>query len=127
MKILCFGSCNMDLVYAVNHIIQPGETMSANALNSFPGGKGLNQSIALARAGAQVAFAGCIGQDGQMLYDTMDSCGIDLRYLRQLLDLKERFGPEIVRVEDAELLEDLILDQGWTGEAESLARALFGG
>ena len=39
----------------------------------------------------------------------------------------ERFGPEIVRVEDVELLEDLILDQGWTGEAEALARALFGG
>lgn len=46
-------------------------------------------------------------------------------YLRQLLQLKEQFGPEIVRVEDAALLEDLIRDQGWTGETERLARSLF--
>lgn len=49
----------------------------------------------------------------------------DEGYLRQLVQLKERFGPEIVRVEDAELLDDLIRDQGWTGEAERLARSLF--
>ena len=66
--------------------------------------------------------------DGRyFVFQMEERTGDDLRYLRQLLDLKERFGPEIVRVEDAELLEDLILDQGWTGEAESLARALFGG
>lgn len=51
--------------------------------------------------------------------------GDELQYLRQLLRLKAQFGPEIVRVEDAELLEDLIRDQGWTGEAERLARSLF--
>lgn len=66
--------------------------------------------------------------DGRyFVFQMEERTGDDLRYLCQLLDLKERFGPEIVRVEDAELLEDLILDQGWTGEAESLARALFGG
>ena len=66
--------------------------------------------------------------DGRyFVFQMEERTGDDLRYLRQLLDLKERFGPEIVRVEDAELLEDLILDQGWTGEAETLARALFGG
>lgn len=66
--------------------------------------------------------------DGRyFVFQMKERTGDDLRYLRQLLELKERFGPEIVRVEDAELLEDLILDQGWTGEAETLARALFGG
>ena len=66
--------------------------------------------------------------DGRyFVFQMEERTGDDLRYLRQLLELKVRFGPEIVRVEDAELLEDLILDQGWTGEAEALARALFGG
>lgn len=66
--------------------------------------------------------------DGRyFVFQMKERTGDDLRYLRQLLALKERFGPEIVRVEDAELLEDLILDQDWTGEAETLARALFGG
>lgn len=66
--------------------------------------------------------------DGRyFVFQMEERTGDDLRYLRQLLELKERFGPEIVRVEDAELLEDLILDQGWTGEAEALARVLFGG
>lgn len=111
MKILCFGSCNIDLVYAVSHIIQPGETMSANALRSFPGGKGLNQSIALARAGAQVAFAGCIGQDGQKLYDTMDSCGIDLRYLRQV---NEKTGHAIIQV-DSNAENSIIIFSGANG------------
>lgn len=82
MKLLCFGSCNMDLVYAVDQMVQPGETICASGLDTFPGGKGLNQAIALAKAGAYVYFAGCIGKDGQMLYDTMSASGVDLRYLR---------------------------------------------
>lgn len=65
--------------------------------------------------------------DGRyFVFQMKERTGDDLRYLRQLLDLKERFGPEIVRVEDAELLENLIMDQGWTGETETLARSLFG-
>ena len=54
-----------------------------------------------------------------------EKTGDDLRYLRQLLELKNRFGPEIVRVEDTALLENLIADQNWTGEAETIARELF--
>lgn len=96
MKILCFGSCNIDMVYAVDHILRPGETMSADTLSTFPGGKGLNQAIALARAGAQVYFAGCIGPDGQFLRDTLLSCGIDLRYLRQV---EEKTGHAIIQVD----------------------------
>ena len=63
MKILDFGSCNIDYVYDVEHIVQPGETLVAEKLSKFPGGKGLNQSIAIAKAGAAVYFAGCIGED----------------------------------------------------------------
>lgn len=54
MKILSFGSLNIDKVYRVAHFIRPAETMAANSLEEFCGGKGLNQSIALAKAGAKV-------------------------------------------------------------------------
>ena len=62
MKILSFGSLNLDRVYQVPHFIRPGETMAATQMNTFCGGKGLNQSIALARAGAEVSHAGAVGQ-----------------------------------------------------------------
>ena len=70
MKILNFGSLNIDKVYQVDNFVRPGETISSKNLNFFCGGKGLNQSIALAKAGADVWHAGCIGNDGQMLSDT---------------------------------------------------------
>ena len=67
MKILNVGSLNIDRVYAVDHFVLGGETISARNMEVFPGGKGLNQSIALARAGATVAHAGAIGEDGLFL------------------------------------------------------------
>ena len=81
MKIVNFGSCNIDHVYSVAHIVRPGETVAAGELEVFPGGKGLNQSIALARAGAAVYHAGCIGRDGQMLRDVLKKDGVLLDYL----------------------------------------------
>ena len=54
MKILNLGSCNIDFVYSLDHIVEVGETENASLLELFPGGKGLNQSIAVARAGAPV-------------------------------------------------------------------------
>ena len=65
MKILCFGSLNLDNVYQVEHHVRSGETLASQSLTQYPGGKGLNQSIALARAGANVYHAGQIGQDGE--------------------------------------------------------------
>ena len=62
MKVLNFGSLNLDYVYSVPHIVKPGETMTSNKLEVFPGGKGLNQSIALARAGMDVYQAGAIAR-----------------------------------------------------------------
>ena len=50
MRVLNFGSLNIDYVYQVDHFVQPGETMSAASLRINCGGKGLNQSVALARA-----------------------------------------------------------------------------
>jgi len=60
MKILNFGSLNIDYVYEVNHFVRGGETLASNRLEKFCGGKGLNQSVALARAGANVYHAGCV-------------------------------------------------------------------
>lgn len=56
MRVLNFGSLNIDYVYSVAHTVKPGETLSAGSCSSFCGGKGLNQSVALARAQAQRCF-----------------------------------------------------------------------
>ena len=54
MKILNFGSLNIDYVYSVDHFVNKGETLSSDGLHVYNGGKGLNQSIAMSRAGAEV-------------------------------------------------------------------------
>lgn len=82
MKILNFGSCNIDYVYSMDHIVRPGETEATESLEIFPGGKGLNQSIALARAGAEVYHAGCVGEDGEMLREVLAESGVDVSFLR---------------------------------------------
>ena len=83
MKILNFGSLNIDLVYRVPHIVKPGETLSSHTLATYAGGKGNNQSIALARAGAPVYHAGKIGKDGEWLVDLLKAAGADVRFIRR--------------------------------------------
>lgn len=82
MKILNLGSLNLDCVYKVDHMVQPGETMAAAERNVFCGGKGLNQSIALAKAGAKVYHAGLIGKEGEMLRQAMADAGVDCKFTR---------------------------------------------
>lgn len=85
MKILSFGSLNLDKVYSVDHFVRAGETLSSAKLEEFCGGKGLNQSVALARAGGEVYHAGCVGAaDGQMLLDMLRGSGVDISLVRQL-------------------------------------------
>lgn len=95
MKILNFGSCNIDYVYSLDHIVKNGETLSSDGLSIFPGGKGLNQSIALAKAGAEVYHAGCIGQDGEILTDILRENHVDLSCIRYV-DAKN--GHAIIQV-----------------------------
>lgn len=83
MKILNFGSLNIDKVYQVEHFVRPGETISSQSLDFFCGGKGLNQTIAMARAGAAVFHAGCIGSDGDML-EALSREHVDISYLKKL-------------------------------------------
>jgi len=82
MKILNFGSLNIDYVYEVDHMVQPGETLRAKSRQVFCGGKGLNQSTALAKAGAQVFHAGIVGQDGSMLLDALKEAGADTSLIK---------------------------------------------
>jgi len=69
MKILNFGSLNTDHVYKVKNFVTPGETIKSTQYIKKVGGKGLNQSIAIKRAGHDVFHAGAVGEDGQMLVD----------------------------------------------------------
>lgn len=84
MKILNYGSMNIDNVYQMNHMIQPGETQMAIAKNVFAGGKGLNQSIAIAKAGGAVYHAGVVGEDGAILMDTLQRGKVDTRYIKHM-------------------------------------------
>ena len=84
MKVLNFGSLNIDYVYQVDHMVRAGETLASDGREAFPGGKGLNQSVALARAGVPVYHAGLIGGDGGMLLEVCRENGIDARFIREV-------------------------------------------
>ena len=83
MKILNFGSCNIDYVYSVGHAVREGETISSHHREVFAGGKGLNQSVAAARAGGRVYHAGIIGSDGDFLREMLVESGADVTFLTQ--------------------------------------------
>lgn len=72
------GSANLDLVATVQRLPGPGETVSGSSYAEYPGGKGLNQAVAAARAGARVAFVGAVGDDaaGGVLLAVMTADGI---------------------------------------------------
>lgn len=83
MKILNYGSLNIDETYAVPHFVQAGETLAPTGFARNMGGKGLNQSVALSRAGAEVYHAGCVGEDGGALVDFLTQAGVDCRFVRR--------------------------------------------
>lgn len=85
MKILNFGSLNVDYVYKVEHFVLPGETISSDSLTVATGGKGLNQSIALAKAGAEAFHAGAIGKaDKALLKGMLDENGVNTDFVQML-------------------------------------------
>lgn len=94
-KVLNFGSLNIDYVYKLDHFVRKGETISSEALNVYSGGKGLNQSVALAKAGAQVWHAGQIGEDGRFLLDVLRDAGADVTYVK--ISDKVRTGNAIIQ------------------------------
>jgi len=78
MAILNFGSIIIDHVYRVPHFVRPGETLPCSEYRIFAGGKGFNQTLALARAGVAVSHAGAVGGDGQWLVDQLVAEGVDV-------------------------------------------------
>ena len=84
MKIYNLGSLNIDYVYAVDHFVTAGETLASEKMTVFPGGKGLNQSMALARAGARVIHGARIGDNGEFLTDTLTSAGVDTSRIEKI-------------------------------------------
>ncbi len=84
MKVLNIGSCNIDYIYDVDHMVLPGETQTVHNLAIVSGGKGLNQSIALAKAGVEVYHAGLIGKDGAVLKQTLETYGAKTDYLYEV-------------------------------------------
>ena len=81
MRLLNFGSMNVDHVYQVEHFVRPGETISALKLDYFCGGKGLNQSVALARAGAETYHAGMLGKGSEELEQMLVRSGVQMDYM----------------------------------------------
>ncbi|MFQ7873429.1 ribokinase [Enterocloster sp.] len=85
MKILNYGSLNIDYTYSVDHFVRGGETMSSEEMHVFSGGKGLNQSIALSKSGAEVWHAGAIGTgDGDFLIRQLKEAGVNTEYISVL-------------------------------------------
>ncbi len=95
VKIINFGSINIDHVYDVEHFVRPGETLSSENYTVFSGGKGANQSIALARANADVIHVGKIGKDGLWLKEKMQKEGIGTTFVKTV---NEPTGHAIIQV-----------------------------
>jgi len=96
MKVLNFGSLNIDYVYPVDHIIIPGETEPTGDVKENCGGKGLNQSIALSKAGVKVYHAGLVGEEGQLLIDKCVENNVDATFIRKI---PGRSGHTIIQVD----------------------------
>lgn len=96
MRVLVMGSLNYDFVYEVDHIYRPGETIESLSLETYYGGKGLNQAIALGKAGVQVYIAGLVGEDGESLRNCCKEHGIDTAYLKTV---KGKSGHAVIQVD----------------------------
>lgn len=84
MAVWCFGSINIDHVYALPHLPAPGETLAAGSYRMELGGKGANQSVAAARAGAVVRHIGAVGGDGVSALSGLEAAGVDCRSVQRL-------------------------------------------
>ena len=96
MKVLNIGSMNLDYVYYVDHIIQPGETQATTGMKIFLGGKGMNQSMALAKAGVEVYHGGMIGGDGHVFLDACAEYGVHSDYIKPV---EGKTGHTIIQVD----------------------------
>ena len=118
MKVLNIGSLNYDYVYQVNHIVREGETILGDDMQTFCGGKGLNQSIALAKAGIKVFHAGLVGEEGRLLLDTCKEFGVDTSLIQRIAG---KSGDTIIQV-DKKAQNSILL---FGGANQSLTREMI--
>lgn len=123
-KIINYGSLNIDMVYSVEHFVRAGETIPAKAVNIFPGGKGLNQSIALSRAGAEVYHVGKVGPDGLWLVELMEQSGVNTEFVSKTGSVT---GTALIQVSSAGN-NCIIINPGANGEntQQEISAALSG-
>lgn len=97
-RIITLGSLNLDFTYQLPKPLEVGETLSSLSYRCGAGGKGANQSIAAARAGAEVYHAGRIGSDGTLLRRTLADSGVKLDFLEEV---ETPTGHAVVLINDA--------------------------
>ncbi len=97
MKVLNFGSCNIDYVYLLSHFVNSGETTNAHNMAQSLGGKGFNQSIAIAKSGEKVYHVGNIGQDGAAFRSELEKLNINVDFLKTV---DAPTGHAIIQVND---------------------------
>ena len=143
-KLINIGSLCIDRVYKVPKIAAQGETVTSSSWATFSGGKGLNQSIAAAKAGVSVEHVGCVGADGDGLIAELRKAGISSRFVNvggapsghAVIQVDDGGRNSIVisaganRQIDSELMQDAILrleDTDWLllqNETNGIAEAI---
>lgn len=98
MAIINFGSINIDHVYQVEHFVQPGETLASKSYQKLLGGKGANQSIALAKAGTDIKHVGLINETDFAMKQALIRAGVDCKYVR---GTETASGHAIIQVADS--------------------------
>ena len=109
MQVLNFGSLNIDHVYTVDHIAAPGETLASSDYLVNAGGKGLNQSVALARAGVETFHAGLIGSEGLFLKEVLKNSNVNTDFV-EVCDLPT--GHAVIQVEKSSGQNAILLYPG---------------
>lgn len=113
MKVLVYGSINIDLVFSVDHILTPGETLNSKSLKQSAGGKGANQAAALAKAGSDVYFAGKAGEGSKWILDLLQSYNVKLDYLSYSPNPN---GQAIIQLDRKSKQNAILLFSGSNGE-----------
>ena len=99
-RVMVLGSLNVDLVTRVERHPRPGETLLGDGLSRLAGGKGANQAVAAAAAGAQVLMVGCVGDDagGTAYTERLRARGVDVSRIRVVEG--EASGHALIAVDD---------------------------
>lgn len=112
MKILVYGSVNIDRTYRVAHVNLPGETQASLGISISAGGKGANQAAAIAKAGIPTYFSGKIGPDGIWVKDLLASYGVKTDHL---LETGSHTGEALIQLDDNGQ-NSILLSAGGNGE-----------